>query len=341
MKKKRSFHANEFLRSSSRIDDERLFFIFGEDQYLQDMVLRRLKKKFLQSGAEDFDLVVLHGDETRGDDVLEALEQLPFLSSLRIVILRDAGKLRSSDTDRIIPYLENPSDTTVFIVTAGKVDRRKGFYKKLGQTAVGIECKKPKYPADIANWLRFVAKEKHIVIDPATIEFFANAVELDYLVAASEFEKLILYTGNDKRLHLRDAERSPLHTRANNIYDLHNALGERNLRRALEILTSLQENQEQLVFLIVVLTGFFSSLWKIDFCKRKGISKAEIVQDHLGELFPFLRQRYVQYSSNYNQKSLDDVFQTLYETDLDLKTLGVSEKVLGIALICKICQAAK
>ncbi|MGH9129196.1 MAG: DNA polymerase III subunit delta [Acidimicrobiales bacterium] len=81
------------------------------------------------AGDEDTRLVVEdHGPEARGaegadDDpvgaVLEACRTAPFLTARRVVVLRDVGRLRAEDTERLISGFGHLAPSTQLVLAAG------------------------------------------------------------------------------------------------------------------------------------------------------------------------------------------------------------------------------
>src|SRR5215212_8895589 len=56
---------------------------------------------------------------------IAAADQFPMMSDMRVVRIRDFSRLRETDEDILIHYLNNPSPSTVMIFTADELDKRK------------------------------------------------------------------------------------------------------------------------------------------------------------------------------------------------------------------------
>src|SRR4030095_17218372 len=60
-----------------------------------------------------------------------AAEQLPMMSSRRVVKIRDFSKLREAEEPVLITYVRNPAPSTIMIFVADDLDKRKGLSKAL------------------------------------------------------------------------------------------------------------------------------------------------------------------------------------------------------------------
>ena len=60
-----------------------------------------------------------------------AAEQLPMMSSRRVVRIKDFAKLRDADEQVLIAYVKNPAPSTVMVFIADDLDKRKALSKVL------------------------------------------------------------------------------------------------------------------------------------------------------------------------------------------------------------------
>src|SRR5437763_1398920 len=72
------------------------------------------------------------------DDVRSAIaaaEQLPMMSSRRVVRIKDFAKLREDDEEFLLRYVERPVESSVVIFLSSDIDKRKKLAKTLMQGA--------------------------------------------------------------------------------------------------------------------------------------------------------------------------------------------------------------
>jgi DNA polymerase-3 subunit delta len=105
--------------------------VTGVDPVLRDRVAAELVTELLD--GEDRTLVVEEftvpgrgeGDDAGGENrdvvgaLLTAASSPPFMTSRRIVVVRDVGNLRGADVTEVARYLDDPLDTTELVLVAG------------------------------------------------------------------------------------------------------------------------------------------------------------------------------------------------------------------------------
>ena len=90
-----------------------VYFLAGEDTFLLEDSIKRIEKKI---NVDDLNREIFQATESSGSDILNSVETLPFLTDKRLVILKSANKLKNDDFKIITKIIENPVDTTCFII---------------------------------------------------------------------------------------------------------------------------------------------------------------------------------------------------------------------------------
>ena len=120
---------------------------------------------------------------------IAAAEQLPMMSETRVVRIRDFARLRETDEDILIRYLERPVDSTVMIFTADELDKRKKLTKVLLSECAVVDFSAVK-DAEARTWARARLKELKTTVDERTLGEIINVVGTDLQTLSTELEKL-------------------------------------------------------------------------------------------------------------------------------------------------------
>ena len=99
----------------------RVYFVHGDASELVWHAVQVLEAKGLQKcGIAAFN----HwSGSARDGDVVAALgmaRTVPMMADCRVIVLRDVHQAKDAELDALVAYLENPIDTTVLILSAGK-----------------------------------------------------------------------------------------------------------------------------------------------------------------------------------------------------------------------------
>jgi DNA polymerase-3 subunit delta len=182
----------------------------------------------------------------------EALQTLPFFGTGKVVWLQNCnflGDERAASTQAVTESLANLAQelkdfawqNVRLLISAGKVDKRKVFYKtldKLGtvEAFAGWSVDDRDWADQAETWARkaILAREKEIS-DEALAELLSrvgpNARQLD-----NEIEKLALYVGDRKEIAPDDVDAICIRNKAARAFALGDALGDRDLPRLLRCL---------------------------------------------------------------------------------------------------------
>lgn len=229
--------------------------ICGEDEFAVKQRAKQLYQQWTEElGGMDHELI--EASVTNSGDALkaiarlrEALQTLPFFGTGKVVWLRDCnflGDERAAQTrdvtdtlGELAQELKNFSWGQVrLLVSAGKVDKRKVFYKaldKLGRVeafeALSVESK------DWAGQCEFRArsaiKERGKTIAETALTELVARVGPNFRQLDSEIEKLTLYVGDRKEISGADVAAVCVRNKLARAFALADALGDRQLSQLL------------------------------------------------------------------------------------------------------------
>lgn len=179
----------------------------------------------------------------------EALQTLPFFGGGKVVWLRNCnflGDERAASAAAVTETLaeiaqelkEFPFENVRLLISAGKVDKRKVFYKtidKLGKVEnfAGLSVDDRDWADQAEGWARKGIRERQKEIsDEALAELVSrvgpNARQLD-----NEVEKLTLYVGGRREIEFEDVTAICTRNKMARAFALGDALGDRDLPRLL------------------------------------------------------------------------------------------------------------
>jgi DNA polymerase-3 subunit delta len=228
-----------------------LALIHGEDDFA---VTRRARQLYQEWCAEagGMDHETLDAQVSNSGEALrvlarlrEALQTLPFFGGGKVIWLQNCSFLgddRAASAQALTESLAELAhelkafawDNVRLLISAGKVDKRKTFYKTLEKLGT-VECHEAlsvedRDWADKAElWATQALRARGKSIDDEALAELVNQVGPNHRQLESEVEKLSLYAGDRARLGVDDVRALvPRHKQAR-AFALGDALGERNL----------------------------------------------------------------------------------------------------------------
>lgn len=169
------------------------YLIVGEDELKRAAVLKRLRARLERLGDLSFDSDDLSGETASGSEIVVSCNTVPFSSPIRLVVVRDADKLKKADTEEVVSYLCDPSPTTVLALEAEKLAKNTRLYKavsNLGKQAV-IDCA-PAKRADLPKNVRAMAVGQGIAFTDSAARKLIELVGENTVRLDSEIRKIAL-----------------------------------------------------------------------------------------------------------------------------------------------------
>jgi len=302
-----------------------IYFLSGDEKYFIDELMDFFLKSVLEEEEKIFNQVVLYGKDTDIDQIISESKQFPIGSKNRLVVVKEGQNLKN--IDKLENYINNPQSSTVLVISYYNktIDKRKKFGKNLYKQGFVFESKKL-YDNQIPNWIEAYLNKKKITIDTkATIllsEFLGNNLSK----IKNEIEKLLIIT---KENHITP-QLIEKHIGINNdynLFELQNALGEKNYKKVSLIISHFISNEKKynIVSIISNLFYFFQKIFLLKSLKRNE-NASTILKIH-----PFFLKQYQKAAFNYTNKQLFHIFELL--KNYDLKSKGVKNKVKNKELI--------
>ena len=207
------------------------YLLFGEETYLKDLYLGRLKKAL---SDDSINIVTFTGDP----DIRQLEDEINGISLFgdkKLIILRDSGLFKKASDISFIDGLEGTGTSVVF--SESEVDRRSSAFKAFLKSGVVFECKRAE-EADIKKLLASEAKAAGRILTPDAADMMINGLGSDITNLLCELEKLILTVPEGGRIeekHVRSVCSLSVSAR---IFDLTDAVSKKDTGNALKLLSS-------------------------------------------------------------------------------------------------------
>lgn len=240
-----------------------IYAVVGSDDAEVKRAARDLATKLTPADGGDFGCEIVDGAVQYAEDgsraihsAVEALLTFPFFGGEKLVWLKSASFLADDQLGRsqgVLDALEKLAETlggavpesTTFLLSAVGVDKRRSFYKTLTKLAKvevhdKLDASKSGWEEEAAALVRDLAASRGLTFGPDAEELFVLLTGGERRAIENELEKIDLYLGERKRNISADDVRLmvPL-SKAGIVFELGNAIAERNLTRALGLLDQL------------------------------------------------------------------------------------------------------
>lgn len=319
-----SKQAEEILAQFKSGKPKPIYFLMGEEAYYIDLISDFVEKNFLDESEREFNQTILYGLTTSAEELISTVKRFPMMASHQVVILKEAQMMKEFEKAEVL--FSHPVDTTVLIICYkhGKLDKRKGIYKTIASTGVILESDKLK-DNNVSSWIGDYCKLKGININNVAKELLATHLGSDLEKIVNSLDKLGILVAKGEEITPKHIEKNIGISKDYNIYELQNALGTKNVKKAFEIVKYIQENPKthHPVLILGLLNGFFSKVYQYQFLTDKSKAAAEL------KIAPFAVYGIEKAARAYPVQKLENIFSYLREADLRSKGVNYSSNIEG------------
>jgi len=296
-----------------------IYFLMGEEAYFIDKISDYIAENVLTDAEKGFNQSVLYGKDLEPNTIISNARRFPMMANYQVIIVREAQNIKKIED--LEPYIKNPLNSTVLVINYKykTLDKRKTFTKLLDQKGVLFDAKKI-YDNQLPAWITSYLKNQNYSISPQASAMIAEYLGADLSKVANELDKLIISLPNGSQITPDHIEKNIGISKEFNIFELQNALGQRDLLKANRIINYFGANPSNNPVPVVIssLFGFFTKLLNYHFLEDKSQNNAASV---LG-VHPFFVKDYVAAARNYNIKKLVEIVGLLREYDMKTKGWG-------------------
>lgn len=311
---------DELLQGLKKKQYAPVYLLMGEEPFFIDQISKYIEENVIDEANRDFNQAILYGKDTDSAEILANVKEFPFGSPYRVVIVKEAQDLHAMDSLKL--YAEKPSENAILVLCVKYKKLRAELYKpfeKKGIVFLSEKIKDNKLP----EWIVEQSKNYEFKMNLNTAKMLAEHIGNDLSLINSEFLKLRITLPAGTEITPQIIERYVGISKEYNIFELQNALGERNLPKIYKITynfcNNIKENPN--VKTIAALNKFYMRLLAYHYAPVKN---EENLKKIFGNLHPFVIQLNCQYAQRYSLFELKKIIGILREFDLKSKGLNTT-----------------
>ena len=313
---------------------KQVYILYGEEAYLRNQYKEKLKNALLGEG-DSMNLHYFEGKDVRSGEVIDLAETMPFLAERRVIMLENSG-LFSHGGEELAAYLEAPSETAYFVFVEPTVDKRSKLYKAATAKGRAIECG-AQDEAVLKRWILGFLKKENKNITERDLNLFLDKTGSDMENIRGELEKLLCYCLNRYVITAQDIEEVCTKQVSSQIFDMINAVAERNQKKAMELYYDLLTLKEPPMRIMILIARQFNLLLQVKELRNKGLD-ANTIGARVG-LAGFIAKKYVTQASKFKEDDLRRALADCVASEEAIKT-GRMNDVMSVELLIVKYSAA-
>ena len=328
-----------------------MFYLFyGDDEFTS----REQVKKLRESGKFEYNQDTYNGSDTDLATITTTTDTMPFLTEQRLVLVEGLPRRKRGESPEtaakptaeadaapkggkgkkgkkakataltrvgfekaLAEHIPSMPDTTVLVLLVDEViDAANPLVKVAEKHGKVVQCTLPKGAA-LESWIGKRAKSNGVKISSEASSLLANFIGNHLRLLSNEIDKLASYVGEGKTINADDVRKLSAQVQEARIFDLTDALAQRNRKQALNILHDLLSDGEPPIKLISTITFQVRTLLLVKELSQKGMRSAAIASAI--SIAPFMAEKALRQVGNFTMPQLEQAYRQLLSTDAALK----------------------
>ncbi|MBI2410585.1 MAG: DNA polymerase III subunit delta [Candidatus Kerfeldbacteria bacterium] len=302
-----------------------VIFLYGEDGYRRAQRVQVLRDAFVKK----FDSSSVSTSEIAGtnfsiDEFRKAIRSGGLFTQKRFVVLTDVWHIPSDTQKQLAQEFDSISADTILCISAETPPRKDNALFKRLLTVDTVEAYTALTQTQLRGFIQKTCTKLNATIDSRATEKLMVTFGNDLWALTHEIHKLANYskqiTTDTLAIFIDEALND-------NIFHLTDALGNRNAKRATELLHDQFDSGANAQYLIAMLGRHIGTLLKVKKTAGRGL-----------KLHSFVLEKSLAQAKRFSEQELDSLYWRLLEIDQKLKTSNTSTPILLDLYIIDICQ---
>jgi len=335
-----------------------ILILHGNDEFAISAHITRLCAGLGDPASADMNIARFDGRLGLDFETLNtAVNAAPFLATHRVVVLVHplAAFPSAAVRSKFLELLDKAQpSTTIILVEYEELKRahwllkwaasrapseNRNYSAETGTSQSGTHAgvhvyNMPKH-WEMPRWIEAEAKKQGGKIEPDAAARLAEMVGEDTRGAAQELTKLLTYVNFERPIRLLDVEKVSIVSAQGSVFELVDALGQKDGKKAQHILHQLLEDEEAFELWGMVIRQFRLLLQTREMLDEHATALA--VQNALG-LRDFVAQKVCNQAGRFSMSALESIYHTLLEIDEGAKTSQVPLDLALDTLIVELVQ---
>lgn len=252
-----------------------VYLLYGPEAYLKKQYRDKLKHALVPDG-DTMNTSVFSGKDIRPGEIIDLAETMPFFADHRLILVENSGFFKSAG-EELAEYMKTIAPATVFLFVEEEVDKRSKMFKNVKAAGRAVEFEQQNEHI-LTQWILGRLKKEHKNITQSVMQQFLNSVGTDMEYIDKELEKLLCYCMDKEVIEAADVAAVCVEQTTNKIFDMVNAIAERNQKKALDLYYDLLALKEPPMRILFLIARQFQILLKVKELSGRGYDSKFIAQ---------------------------------------------------------------
>lgn len=309
---------------------KRVYLLTGEEVYLRNQYKKRLRNALLDP-EDTMNAASFEGKGINPREIIDLAETMPFFADRRVILIEDSGFAKNACPE-LADYIPEIPESTCIILVEAEVDKRGRVYKAVKNVGRIVEFKRQD-ERTLARWVLGTLGKEGKNITEETMHAFLGRTGSDMENIERELEKLLCYTLGKNVITTEDVEAVCTEQTENRIFDMVQAITEKNQKKALDLYADLLAMKEPPMRILFLIARQFNQLLQLKSLGGQGMDKGEMARR--AGIPPFALGKYQAQCRKFTAVQLRQAVEDCVEAEEQVKTGQMGDQISVELLIIK------
>jgi len=324
----------------------KLYLFYGPEDYLKNHYLHCIEDSLVDDNLKMLNRIVLEG-KVDVTEISDNCETMPVFSEKKVVIVKNSGMFKqkgksegskrgkNTQENELISCMESIPEYTCLIFYEEDVDKKLKAVKYVESHGLLVEFPYQKHD-DLIRWVINHFKSNQKSIDPLLASQLIESCDQGMREIKNEIDKIIMYMGDRREATARDIESVCSRSIKGRIFDLTDAIAERNCAKALKVLNDMIILKEPLPLILFMITKQFRQILEMKLLVSEGMSSKEAASK-MG-LSPYVAGKVMKQIKGFSTDELKRAINQCMEMDVAIKNGRINDRIATELLIAEFSR---
>jgi len=302
-------------------DFKKIYLLYGQEAYLRKQYKDKLKEAMI--GDDTMNFSYYEGKDFTVGEVIDQAETMPFFADRRLILIENSGLFKSGG-EQMAEYLKSPAESVNFLFVETEVDKRSKLFKAVQANGCAVEFV-TQDETTLKRWILQMIKKENKNISERTLNLLLEKTGTDMENIHKECEKLFCYCLDKDVITEQDVEAICTKRITSHIFDMVEAIANKNQKKALELyyeLIALKEPPMRILFLIA---RQFNQLLLVRELQASGADRGTVASKL--KVPPFVAGKLSSQAAAFTKEQLISYVQTCVDAEEAVKTGRMGDRL--------------
>ena len=318
-----------------------VYLLYGKENYLKEDILKKLRNRLIDPAYRELNYKVFYGEKLSINEVINDLETLPLMSEHKLVVIKEAEKIKKNDEKRLENYFNRLSlknNFSTLIIIYKESSPNKGLITAIKRVGIASNFNITD-KAKLVLWINSKFRQSNKKITPEALFYLQSIVGSDLGRLFNEIEKIDIYTKGQKIIEKEDVMISIGGLESVNIFKVLDSIGDKDIKNSIEGLVKLNQGNLHHLSVFAMIYRQIKLILQTKLLLAGGFNFKEVEKKL--KLPYFVVEKIIKQSKKYTFKEICKSYELLNIADLELKDSQKEPKIILEELVMNIIKQGK